>query len=260
MSPKQIIVLVLLAIADICVLGMGVVILMQNMPQAARPAVTPAPLAAAASVTRTPGTSQGHSPTPASASATPPPALPTPTETHWPTWTSQPSRTPLAGNTPTSTQTPTVTPSRTATPSGTPKPSATVARASGGGASGTPSGGAAGGGASGGPGVPSNVIRCGTPNGQPTNGKLDFGWSIIAWRTAPSGPDRAIGTLRILASGGGDCYKYQFRGKTYDYEPIEFETNKCGNSTEEIIVTSADGQTRKTTFILSADDPAWRCK
>jgi hypothetical protein len=131
-----------------------------------------------------------------------------------------------------------------------------VAPPSGGGAPGAPGGGAPGGGA----GVPGNVIRCGTPNGRPTNGKLDFEWSIIAWRTAPSDPDRAIGTIQILASGGGDCYKYQFRGKTYDYEPIEFETNKCGNSTEEIIVTSADGQTSKTTFILAADDPAWRCK
>lgn len=256
MSLKQIVVLVILAIADICVLGMGVVILMMNMPKAAQPAVSPAPLAVAASVTRTPGTSQGHSPTLASAFPTPTPALPAPTETHWPTWTPRPSRTPLASNTPTRTPTRTVTPSRTATPSRTPRPSATVAPASGGGAPGVPGGGAPGGGS----GVPGNVIRCGTPNGQPTNGKLDFGWSIIAWRTAPSDPDRAIGTLKILASGGGDCYKYQFRGKTYDYEPIEFETNKCGNSTEEIIVTSADGQTRKTTFILSADDPAWRCK
>ena len=247
MSPKQIVLLVILAIADLCVLGMGVVILMMNMPQAARPAVTPASLAAA-SVT--------PSPTQASAFPTPTPALPTPTETHWPTWTPRPSRTPNASNTPSSTPTPTVTPSRTATPSRTPRPSATVAPSSGGGATAAPGRGAPGGGS----GVPGNVIRCGTPNGQPTSGKLDFGWSIIAWRTAPSDPDRAIGTLRILASGGGDCYKFQFRGQTYDYQPIEFETNKCGNSTEEIIVTSADGQTSKQTFILAADDPAWRCK
>ncbi len=248
MSPKQILVLAILAIADICVLGMGVVILMMNVPKAAQPAVSPAPLAVAASVT--------PAPTLAEAFPTPAPALPTPTETHWPTWTPRPSRTPLASNTPTRTPTRTVTPSRTATPSRTPRPSATAASASGGGAPGVPGGGAPGGGSR----VPGNVIRCGTPNGQPTNGKLDFGWSIIAWRTASSDPDRAIGTLKILASGGGDCYKYQFRGRTYDYEPIEFETNKCGNSTEEIIVTSADGQTSKKTFILSADDPAWRCK
>ena len=248
MSLKQIVVLVILAIADICVLGMGVVILMMNMPKTASPAVTSAPVAVAASVT--------PSPTQASAFRTPAPALPSPTETHWPTWTPRPSQTPLASNTPTRTPTRTVTPSRTATPSRTPRPSATVAPASGGGAPGVPGGGAPGGGSR----VPGNVIRCGTPNGQPTNGKLDFGWSIIAWRTAPSDPDRAIGTLKILASGGGDCYKYQFRGRTYDYEPIEFETNKCGNSTEEIIVTSADGQTSKKTFILEANDPAWRCK
>ena len=108
--------------------------------------------------------------------------------------------------------------------------------------------------------MPGNVIRCGTPNGRPTNGKLDFEWSIIAWRTAPSDPNRAIGTIRILASGGGDCYKYQLRGQTFDYEPIEFETNKCSSSTEEIIVTAADGQTSKQTFILEAYDPNWRCK
>ena len=84
-------------------------------------------------------------------------------------------------------------------------------------------------------------------------------WSIIAWRAA-SDSNRAIGTLEILPSGGGDCYKYSFRGRTYDYEPIEFETNKCSSSTEEIIVTSADGQTRKQTFILEAYDPNWGCK
>jgi hypothetical protein len=88
---------------------------------------------------------------------------------------------------------------------------------------------------------------------------LDFTWSVIAWRAA-SDPDRAIGTLEILASGGGDCYKYNFRGQTYDYEPIEFETNKCSSGTAEIIVTAADGQTSKQTFILEAYDPNWKCK
>jgi hypothetical protein len=245
MSPKQIIVLVVLALADICVLGMGAVVLMMNVPQAAQPAVTPASQALAASVT--------PSPTPASVFPTAAPALPSPTETHWPTWTPQPSRTPFASNTPSPTPTPTFTPSPTVTPSRTPKPSATAKPPSAGGTPGAPSG--AGGGVS----VPGNVVRCGTPNGRPTNGKLDFVWSIIAWRGA-SDPNRAIGTIEILPSGGGDCYKYSFRGQTYDYEPIEFETNKCSSSTEEIIVTSADGQTRKQTFILEAYDPNWRCK
>jgi hypothetical protein len=216
--------------------------LMMNMPQAARPAVTPAPLAAAASVTPTP--------TQASAFPTLAPALPTPTETHWPTWTPRPSRTPIPANTPTSTPTPTVTPSRT------PKPSATVAPAAGGGAPAAPGGGAPGGGSE----VPGNVIRCGTPNGQPTNGKLDIGWSIIAWQTVPSDPSRAIGTIQVLPSGGGDCYKYNFMGRAYDYEPINFEVPKCSSTPVELIVTSADGQTAKRTFILQANDPNWRCK
>ena len=251
MSARQIILLAVLAVADICVLGLGVIILMMNMPQA-QPAVTPASQAAA-SVT--------PSPTLAGVFPTPTRARPTPTETHWPTWTPRPSRTPLASNTPTSTPTRTATPSRTATssrtavPSRTPRPSATVAPSSGGGAPGAPVGGAPGGG----PQVPGNVIRCGTPNGRPTNGRLEFEWTIIAWRTASSDPNRAIGTIRILASVGGDCYKYQFRGQTFDYEPIEFETNKCSSSTEEIIVTAADGQTSKQTFILEAYDPNWRC-
>ncbi len=47
MSARQIIVLAVLAIADICVLGLGVLILMMNMPQS-QTAVTPASQAAAA--------------------------------------------------------------------------------------------------------------------------------------------------------------------------------------------------------------------
>jgi hypothetical protein len=248
MSLKQIVVLVILAIADMCVLGMGVVILMMNMPKAAQLEVSPAVLAVAASVTPAP-TLVTDLPTPA-------PPLPLPTETHWPTWTPQASRTPLASNTPTSTPTRTVTPSRTATPSRTPRPSATATRASGGGTRATPGGGAP----SGGSGVPSNVIRCGTPNGQPTNGKLDLGWSIIAWQTSPTDPDRAIGTIQVLPSGGGDCYKYNFMGQDFDYEPFKFQVPKCSSTPVELIVTSADGQTVKRTFILEADDPNWRCK
>lgn len=192
MSPKQITMLVILAVADICVLGMGAVVLMLNAPQAARPAFTPASQAVAASVT--------PSPTPAGVFPTAAPVLPTPTETHWPTWTPRPSKTPIASNTPSPTPTPTFTPSPTVTPSRTPKLSATVKLPSGGGAPGAPGGGGAA------P-APGNRVTCGTPNGRPTNGRLDAEFSIIAWYASPFDPGRAIGTLEVKPSGG-DCYKY----------------------------------------------------
>ena len=103
-------------------------------------------------------------------------------------------------------------------------------------------------------------ITCGMSNGRPTSGSLDALWSILSWRQAPGNPDRAIGTIEILGSGGGGCYKYNFLGKDYDYEPIEFEMNKCGILPTELIVTSLDGQTWKQTFILEAKDPSFRCK
>ena len=109
-------------------------------------------------------------------------------------------------------------------------------------------------------GVPGKVIRCGTPNGRPTNGKLDVLIAIIGWRDVPDDRGRTIGTLEIVPSGGGDCYKYTFIGKTYDYEPIEFEMNKCASQTMELIVTSADGQQNIKTWIQAADDPNFRCK
>lgn len=261
MSKKQIAFLAVIALADICVLCMGGYIVWSDL--AALRAVTPSAIQAAAA-SPTPPTSQtaASSPTPPTSqtaasspkpteTATAAPAsgstMPAPTETHWPTWTPRPSKTPYPTNTPTPTQTPTITPTPTRRSTSTPRPTATTESTGGGGSGG-------------GPRVPGNVIRCGTPNGRPTNGKLDANFSIISWRTAPDDPTRAIGTLEILASGGGDCYKYSFIGKDYDYEPIEFEMGKCGSQTVELIVTSADGQVWKQTWILAADDPGFRCK
>jgi hypothetical protein len=235
MSPKQIIVLVVLGLADLCVLALGAAILMFSNPQATQPQAVP--VAQATQVTASP-TSE------ASATPTPRPPTPTPTETHWPTWTSRPTNTSFPTMTPTSTPTPTVTPTFTRRPTNTPRPSGTPAQP----------------GSGGGPGAPSNRIGCGTPNGRPTNGKLDAEWSVIAWRTSPNDPSRAIGTIEILASGGGDCYKYNFIGRNYDYEPIDFEMNKCGTMTGELIVTSADGQTWKQPFMITANDPGFGCK
>jgi hypothetical protein len=245
MSKKHIIILAVMALADICVLGLGAVIVLTG-PQAAGPAPAPVAIEAAAA-----------SPTPppswtATAMPTRPADTPAPTETHWATWTPRPTRTSFPTNTFTPTPTPTNTSTPTQTPTRTPRPTATPKPAEGGGSSGGGGGGA--------PSVPGNVIKCGTPNGRPTNGKLDALVSVIAWRQAPDDRDRAIGTLQILASGGGDCYKYNFIGKDYDYEPIEFEMGKCGCQTAELIVTSADGQRYVKTWNLCADAPEFKCK
>jgi len=246
MSKKHIIILAVMALADICVLGLGAVIVLTG-PKAAEPAPAPAPAAIeAAAVSPTPLPSGA-----ATAMPTQPADTPTPTETHWPTWTPRSTRTSFPTNTFTPTPTPTNTSTPTQTPTRTPRPTATPKPAEGGGSSGGGGGGASG---------PGNVIRCGTPNGRPTNGKLDALVSIIAWRQSPDDRDRAIGTLEILASGGGDCYKYNFIGKDYDYEPIEFEMGKCASQTVELIVTSADGQRWHKTWNLPADDPNFKCK
>jgi len=245
MSKKQIIVLVVMALADMCVLGLGAVIVLTG-PKAAEPAPPP-PIIEAAAASPTPKPSGT-----ATAVSAPPAETPTPTETHWPTWTPRPTRTSFPTNTFTPTPTPTNTSTPTQTPTRTPRPTATPQPAEGGGSS--------GGGDGGGPAVPGKIIRCGTPNGQPTNGKLDVAIFVIAWRGVPDNKDRVIGTLEIVPSGGGDCYKYNFIGKDYDYEPIEFEMNRCGCQTVELFVTSADGQRWQKAWILCADDPGFGCK
>lgn len=248
MSKKQIITLVAIGLANVCLLGVGVVFVLAGL-KATAPAPTPIIIEAAA-VSPTP-----MPPGAAADAPTSPPALPTPTETHWPTWTPRATRTSFPTNTFTPTPTPTNTSTPTQTPTRTPRPTATPKPAEGGG-----TGGGAGGGGGAAPPAPGNVIRCGTPNGRPTNGKLDAFISVIGWRESPEDRARAIGTLEIVPSGGGDCYKYAIFGQTYDYEPIEFEMNKCGCQTAELIVTSADGQTYVKTWILCADDPNFRCQ
>jgi len=101
---------------------------------------------------------------------------------------------------------------------------------------------------------------CGPSNGRPTNGKLDVLWSIIAWREVPGDRSRVIGTIEVLPSGGGGCYQYNFMGRDYAREPIEFEVPKCSSTPVELIVTALDGQKWKYAWILAADDPNWRCK
>jgi len=245
-SAKQVIVLVVLAVADLCVLSVGVaLLLLNNLPATPAPAKSVAlPATASVHVSRTLQAS-------AIPTALPPSPLPRPTETRWPTWTPRPSETPFPTRTPLPSPTPTITLTPTPRPTDTRRPAVITPT--------RPAGGAPPG-SGGTPGAPSNRIGCGTPNGRPTNGKLDVLWSIIGWRTSPSDPARAIGTMEILPSGGNDCYKYNFLGRTYDYEPIEFEMNKCGTMTGELIVTSADGQTWKQDLMISADDPGFRCR
>jgi hypothetical protein len=89
---------------------------------------------------------------------------------------------------------------------------------------------------------------------------LSAAWSIIAWQIASDDPDRVIGTMRILASGGDDCYKFSLLGINYDYQPIDFRVPKCSSTPTDLIVTSRDGQTWKQTFILDAKQPGWNCK
>ena len=242
MSRRKIIILAVMAVADLCVLGLGAAILLTRS-RGAPPVPTQAAIAIAASFT----------PTPISL-ALPNTETPTPTDTRWATWTPRATRTPFGTRTPTVTQTPTKTPTRTLTASRTPRMSATPRPPTGGGSGGP--GGGSGGGSTG----PGNVIRCGTPNGRPTNGKLDVLIAVIGWRDSPTDRDRTIGTLEILPSGGNDCYKYNFIGKNYDYEPIEFEMGKCGCQTAELVVTSRDGQRVVKTWSLCADDPAFKCQ
>jgi hypothetical protein len=66
--------------------------------------------------------------------------------------------------------------------------------------------------------------------------------------------------MRILASGGDDCYKFSLLGKSYDYQPIDFRVPKCSSTPTDLFVTSRDGQTWKQTFVLDAKDPGWNCK
>ena len=66
--------------------------------------------------------------------------------------------------------------------------------------------------------------------------------------------------MRILASGGDDCYKFSLLGKSYDYQPIDFRVPKCSSTPTDLIVTSRDNQTWKQTFVLDAKDPSWNCK
>lgn len=240
MSRTKIIILAVMAVADLCVLGLGAAILLTRS-RGAPPVPTPAAIVLVPSSTVTP-----------TSLALPNTQTPTPTETRWPTWTPRPTRTPFGTRTPTVTQTPTKTSTPTPTASRTPRMSATPRPSTGGG-----SGGSGGGGGSTSPG---NVIRCGTPNGRPTTGKLDVLVAVIGWRDSPTDRDRTIGKLEILPSGGNDCYKYNFIGKNYDYQPIEFEMGKCGCQTAELIVTSADGQRVVKTWSLCADDPAFRCQ
>ena len=239
MSKKQIILLAIIALADLCLLSVGAVIVL-NGPKAS-PVVTPVAIVVSPTFTPRP-----------SPSATATPKTPTPTATHWATWTPFPSQTPFPSITPSPTATPSDTPTSTRGPTSTPRSTSTSKP------------GAPGGGQSPAPGPSSGSvpgrITCGTPNGEPTGGKLSAGWSVIAWQVAPDDPSRVIGTMRILASGGDDCYKFSLLGKNYDYQPIDFRVPKCSSTPTDLIITSRDGQTWKQTFVLDARDPGWNCK
>ncbi len=236
MSKKQIILLAIIALADLCLLGAGAVVVLTG------PKATPV-------ATITPVLIVSSTPKPSS-TPTVTPKTPTATATHWATWTPFPSQTPFPSITPSPTATPSVTPTSTRAPPSTPRSA---------GAS-QPGGTSSGGGQPSGSGPVPGRITCGTPNGEPTGGRLSASWSIIAWRVSSDDPTRVIGTMRILASGGDDCYKFSLLGKSYDYQPIDFQVNMCSSTPTDLIVTSRDGQTWKQTFVLDAKDPAWKCK
>ena len=237
MSKKQIILLAIIALADLCLLSVGAAILLTGT-KAGEVVVTPAVIVAVPSSTPRP-----------SSSATVTPKTPTATATHWATWTPFPSQTPFPSITPSPTATPSATPTSTRGPTSTPRFTST-----------SKPGGAPGGGQPSAPGPVPGRITCGTPNGEPTGGKLSATWSVIAWQIAPDDPDRVVGTMRVLASGGDDCYKFSLLGKSYDYQPIDFRVPKCSSTPTDLIVTSRDNQTWKQTFILDAKQPGWNCK
>jgi hypothetical protein len=233
MSKKQIILLAIIALADLCLLGVGAVVVL-TAPKTTAAAITPVVI-----VSSTPLPSSTPTATP---------KTPTATATHWATWTPFPSPTPFPSITPSPTATPSVTPTSTRGPTSTPRSASS-------GGPGTP-----GGSKPSGSGPVPGRITCGTPNGEPTGGKLSATWSVIAWQVAPDDPNRVIGTMRVLASGGDDCYKFSLLGKSYDYQPIDFQVNMCSSTPTDLIVTSRDGQTWKQTFILDAKQPGWNCK
>ena len=244
MSAKQIIVLVALAVADLCVLSLGFALLVLNQPQAAPP---PAAVAAQpeGTATLTPTATAGVFPTP----ATP---TPEPTGTHWLTWTPRPSETWIPTRTPS--YTPTPTPSNTSTPTkpvNTPRPAAGTPQP-GGGTGPLPGGGT--------PSGTSQPKIC-QPNDRPKNGRLDVLWSIIAWREDPADKGRAIGVVQIHPSGGNGGYKYHFLGRDYNDGCIEFSVPKCSSTPTDIIVRAADGQQWKDTVMVSAgEDQGFRCQ
>jgi hypothetical protein len=67
--------------------------------------------------------------------------------------------------------------------------------------------------------------------------------------------------MEVIPSGGNDCYKYNFMGVNYDYEPFDFVVRQCAGTPVSLIVTSRDGQTWKQDFIISAGaDEGFKCK
>jgi hypothetical protein len=239
MSKKQIILLAIMAVADLCVLGLGAFVVLSG--QRASPVVKPFALPTAAASATPP-------PTVTSTASAPPSATPTPTETHWPTWTPRPSKTPFPSNTPISTDTPTTMPTSTRRPTSTSKPGA-----------GSGSGGPTGGGAKGT--TAPGSATCDMPgSGEPVAGKLEAAITHISWRQAPDNPDYAIGTIEIGISGGDGCYKYELAGQKFNRRPLEFRMNRCGAIATSLTITSADGQVWKQDLIVSADDPSFKCK
>ena len=242
MSLKQIMLLVALGLANLCVLGFGFALLLTS--PAAQPAATPVAFEAAVMLTAT-------APLPTNTPSPAPPTL-TPTHTRWASWTPQPTESPYPTWVFTSTATPTGTPTPTRISSATVLAATAVRPSTAVGPAPNPGGG--------GPAIPSNRIGCGTPNGQPTNGKLDVFWSYIAWEPIPN-TDNVKGTIQVVPSGGNDCYKYNFMGNNYDYEPITFIVRKCGSTPVNLTVTSRDGQKWSQDFIIEVGtNMGFKCK
>jgi len=232
MKLQQIVVLAVLALADICVLAAGVAILLNG---AKASSVTPVAVQAAGSPGASPTLAASETPTPS-------PPAPKPTETHWPTWTPRPSETSIS----------TITPIPTATSTDTPPPPPTPKSASATGNATRPAKSA--------PPAPTEPTGC-EPNTRPTNGKLDVLWSLVAARTDPANSSRAIVTVQILPSGGGGGYKYQILGRNYTSGCIEVTVPMCSSTPSDIIVTAANGSRWKDTVMIEAgSNLGFRCK
>lgn len=234
MSAKHIIVLVVLGLANLCVLGIGFALLLTPPP--AQPVATLVPFEAGVMAT-------ASAPPPPTNTPSPMPPTPRPTNTLVVRATPEPTRTPY----PTFTFTNVLTLTQTATPTQSLKTTLTPNAASTQPASSLPAtvkpttkpaappAASAGG--------------CDNPPSGQLAGKLEVNWSYIGFAGVPDTNNAKV-TMQIFATGGNGCYKYNIAGVTHDRQPISFLVRQCASTPVSLIVTSRDGQTWKQDFIV----------